>query len=446
MAQDFVFYRDTKKKMPVIARGEGIYLWDTEGNKYIDGCSGALVSSIGHGRTEISDAIREAASQVAFVHLSQFTNKYLQQLSAEIASITPGDLNWCYFVSGGSEAADTAIKMARQYHMERGQPSRYKVIGRWQAFHGNTIGAMSVGGHTARRKMYAPLLLDFPHAVPGYCYRCPYGLSHPACSLACADDVERIILQEGPENIAAFMCEIVSGASAPGVHPPAEYYKKIRKVCDAYGVLFIADEVMTGFGRTGEYFACEHYDVLPDMIICAKGMSAGYAPIGAVIASERVYQAFNQGSGRFIHGYTYGGNPVSAAASLRVISFLKEHGVLENVKSVGNYLKDRLSALASEHPIIGDVRGLGLMQGVELVACKETRQPFPQQLEVTNRLKAVAFKRGLLVYPGAGCVNGRDGDAILIAPPLTITVKEVDELLEVFEEALSVVESELLNS
>lgn len=440
-----LFFRDVNRPLPVIERAEGIYLYGEDGRRYIDACAGSLVANIGHGREQVAAVLAEQARKVAFTHLSRWANRPALQLADMIASLTPGDLNWVYFVSGGSEATETAIKMARQYYLERdGQDSkRYKVIARWTSYHGATLGALSMTGHVPRRYKFQPLLADFPHIAPAYCYRCPFGKTYPDCNLECAADLEQAILTEGPETVAAFIAEPVVGAAGGAIVPPPGYFERVRQICDKYDILFIADEVMTGFGRTGKMFAIEHWNVVPDIMCVGKGMSAGYAPLGAVIVRERVHRVFKEGSGRFTHGHTYGGNPLSCAVGIEVIRILLDERLTENAAHQGEYFLARLREVAARHDIVGDVRGLGLMLGMELVREKTTRAPFPPEMGMAERVTRRLVENGMVVYPGQGCAGGNAGDQFLIGPPLNVTPREIDEMVSILDLTLAEVEAEL---
>jgi adenosylmethionine-8-amino-7-oxononanoate aminotransferase len=434
--KDFVFYRNLNWHYPKIVRGEGIYLIGEDGKKYLDGCSGSAVANIGHGNVEIAEAMAEQTRKVAFTHLSRFTTDAIQGLAERVAELTPGDVNYSYFVSGGSEATETAMKMSRQYFLERdGKSSKYKVISRWTSFHGNTIGSLSMTGDPIRRKKYAPILLDFPKIPQAYCYRCRYGKTYPECNMACAYALEEQIIEQGPENVAAFIAEPVIGSAAPGAYPPPEYFKIISEICDKYDILFICDEVMAGFGRTGKNFGIDHWGIVPDIITCAKGMSSGYAPLGAAVVSEKIYNTFANGSGSFVHGHTYGGNPLSCAVGLVVLDIIKREGWMENARVQGEYLMDRLQKLY-EYPIVGDIRGKGLMIGVEFVKDKNSREPFEPKVNVKGINTVEALNRGLVLYPGEGSVDGVRGDHQLISPPINITRHEVDELVGILEESI----------
>ncbi|SDF15654.1 aspartate aminotransferase family protein [Sporolituus thermophilus] len=426
---DNVFYRNLTKTYLEVDHGEGIYLYDKDGNRYMDACSGAAVSNLGHAHPRVIRAMTEQAQKVAFSHLSRWTSGPIKELADLVASLAPGSLNKLYLVSGGSEATEAALKMARQYYLERdGKTGKYRVISRWKSFHGNTIGALSMTGDK-RRKKYAPLLLNFPHVAPAYCYRCPFGKEQETCAVECALDLERVIKLEGADTIAAFIAEPVGGAACGAIVPHKDYFKIVREICDHYDILLIADEVMTGFGRTGAMFAIEDYGVVPDMICAAKGMSAGYSPLGAVIVKDEIYETFKQGSGIFVHGHTYGGNPLSAAVAVAVIRTLIEDNLVENSRVIGSYLLEQLREKLQPFWFVGDVRGKGLMQGVEIVKNKATKEPFPAALGLAEKLTVTLMKHGVVVYPGSGNADGENGDQFLLAPPLIITKEQADELV-----------------
>lgn len=438
-----VFYPMLKKNYPMIVKAEGLYQWDTNGKRYTDACCGAVVSGIGHGVKEVNDAIKAQLDEVAFAHRFKFTNRPVQELASMIAELAPGDINWISFMSGGSEATETAMKMAREYWIEKGRPTKYKIVSRWQSYHGNTLGALSMSGHVGRRRRYSPLLAPFPHAVPCYCYRCPFDKSPSACKLECAKNIEDIILQEGAENVAALIVEPVVGSSIGAAPPKDGYMQELRRICDKYEVLLVSDEVMTGMGRTGKIFAVEHWGVLPDMICLAKGVSGGYAPLGAVAVREEIHAAFRNGSGRFAHGFTFGGNPLAAAAGVAVIRYVLDNKLTEAAKLRGHYLLEKLLALQAKYPCIGDVRGLGMMTGLEFVSNRSTKQPFEPSLGLTDKIVAKALENGLMLYGAPQCIDGVTGDAIMIAPPLNISEAQVDEIVELLDTTLGQVFKEV---
>lgn len=428
-----VFYRAVNKEYLEVDHGKGIYLYDTAGNQYIDACSGAAVSNLGHAHPVILEAMMAQAQKVAFSHLSRWTSQPIQQLADLVAQLAPGSLNKLYLVSGGSEATESALKMARGYFVERdGQSSKYRIISRWKSFHGNTIGSLSMTGDK-RRKKYTPLLLNFPHIAPAYCYRCPFGKEQQTCEVDCALDLERAIKMEGAEYVAAFITEPVGGAACGAIVPHKDYFKIIRQICDHYDILLIDDEVMAGFGRTGSMFSIDDWGVVPDMICAAKGMSAGYSPLGAVIAKQEIYDTFKNGSGVFVHGHTYGGNPLSAAVALAVVKTLVADNIADNSRTIGAYLLGRLQETLLPFSFVGDVRGKGLMLGVEIVRDKVTKEPYPAAMAMAEKLTVTLMKHGIIVYPGTGNADGENGDQFLLAPPLIITRDQADELVEGLE-------------
>ena len=440
---DHVFYRDVRRTPPVIVAGQGIYLYDEDGVEYIDGCAGSLVANIGHGVEVVADALAAQAGRVAFTHLSRFTTQPLMRLADLVAGLTPAGLDRVYFVSGGSEAVESCFKFARTYFVERDGPgtAKHRIIARQHSFHGNTLGALAATGHRLRRQKYLPMLADFPHVPACYCYRCYYNLTYPACGVACARALEEAIGVHGAASLAAFIAEPVVGAAAGAVPPVPEYWPMVRDICDRHDLLLIADEVMTGFGRTGAHFAVDHYGVRPDILACAKGMSAGYAPLGAMVVKEELHRVLLEGSGRFTHGHTYGGNPLAAAAGVAVLEYYRQGRLVDNARVMGERLLAAIASLAGS-PILGDVRGRGLLIGVELVADRATRRPFAAAAAVGERLAERCLAHGLVVYPGGGQADA-GGDHVLIGPPLTITAAEIDELARRFGLGLADLEAEL---
>jgi len=429
-------FRDFKRTYPVITRGKGVFLYDKAGREYLDAVGGIAVVNVGHGVPEIITAMTEQAQRVAFVHGGSFANEPAMALAQELATWTPTGLRHVMLLAGGSEATETAMKLARQYHVERGKAGKYRVISRWISYHGNTIGALSMSGRTAWRGEFVPYLQNFPKIHPPYCYRCPYGKTYPSCQIACADDLERVIRLEGPDSIAAFIAEPVIGTSATGVTPPPEYYPRIREICDTYDVLFIADEVITGVGRTGKNFGIEHWGVIPDIITTGKALSSGYAPLAAVILRDRVYDAIAAGSGRTTQGFTYSGHPLSAAVGLAVLRYLKAHDLVANASRIGRLLLQRLETL-KRFPIVGDVRGTGLILGVEFVADQATKRPFPPSAGVTSRIVDATLEEGVVVVPGmSGMIDGVAGDHIQISPPYIFTEANVEQLVGALEKAI----------
>lgn len=434
--EDHIFHRNLRKEYPVVDRGTGIYLFDRQGKKYIDGSGGAAVVGIGHGVKEITEAMIRQAEKVSFAHSSQFTSQAALDLAEKLVQLAPPGLSRVYFLSGGSEAVETAIKMARQYQVERGKPQKYKVISRWTSYHGNTLGALALSGHTGRRNYYQPLIQHTPHIQPAYCYRCPFGLHPTNCALPCAQDLERTILYEGPESVSAFIAEPIVGATAGALVPPAGYFQKIRAICDLYDILFIADEVMTGIGRTGKNFGIDHWQVTPDIIVVGKGLSSGYTPIAAVIVKEELHRVIKEGSGAFVHGHTYSQNPLSCAIACAVLDYLHQHELISRSAQRGEYFLKVLASLLS-HEIVGDVRGKGLFAGIEFVKDKNSKEPFPPQMKLNALLAHKAFEKGLITYPGGGGADGIKGDHLLLAPPFIITEEEIDCIVSILEQTIS---------
>lgn len=438
-----VFYRTQNWHYPKIVRGEGIYLIDEYAKKYIDGCSGSAVANLGHGNKELALHAKEQIEQIAFTHLSRFTADPIERCAELVAKHAPSSLNHVYFVSGGSEAVETSIKMARQYYIERdgNSTSKYKVISKWNSFHGNTLGALSLTGIASRRKIYDPMLINFPKVPQFYHYRNPWkAQTLKETSILAAKALEDEILKVGSSNIAAFISEPIVGSAAPGVHPDKIYFELVREICDKHDILLIIDEVMSGFGRTGKWFAIEHYDVIPDILVTAKGMSCGYTPIGSVIASDKIFSCIMQtGSGNFIHGHTYAGNPLSCSIASKVIEILERDNIVENAKKMGEYLNQKLESI-NLLSSVGEIRGLGLMIGIEFVKDKSTKDPFESSLNFKGVLTQNCLNEGLIVYPGGGSVDGVNGDHILIAPPLNIREAEIDKLVDMLK--LSIIKTE----
>jgi adenosylmethionine-8-amino-7-oxononanoate aminotransferase len=382
------------------------------------------------------------AQRISFSHGSQFTSQAAIDLASKLARFSPEGLTRVYYLSGGSEAVETAVKLARQYHVERGKPEKYKVISRWTSYHGNTLGALALSGHTGRRRYYLPLLQHTPHIVPAYCYRCPFGTEPETCGVECALDLEKTILYEGPESVSAFVAEPIVGATAGVLVPRNGYFQKIREICDRYDVLLISDEVMTGMGRTGRNFGIDHWKVKPDMIVAAKGLSSGYTPMGAVIVKEEIHRVIQEGSGAFVHGHTYSQNPLSAAIGCAVVDYLIEHDLISRSARMGEYFLQALKTL-EKHQFVGDVRGRGLFAGIEFVKDKKTKEPFDPKLKLNAVVGNRAFEKGLITYPGGGGADGTRGDHLLLAPPLIITQEQIDDLVRILVQTFSEVEKEI---
>lgn len=443
MSKSYVIKPDLGKNYPQVAYGKGVYLYDMAGKPYLDGCSGAVTASIGHGVEEIAEAIYAQAQKVSFAYRSHFTSEACEALAAKLADWAPGNVNWSFFVSSGSEATETAQKIAIQYWQELGRRGKNRIISRWMSYHGITMGALSMSGHVLRRKRFVPLLEDYPLVQTPYPYRKPAHVSDEAYARDCADQLETAILRVGAEHVAAFIAEPVVGAAGGAVVPPDGYFQRIREICDHYEVLFIADEVMTGIGRTGRTFGIEHWGVSPDLIALGKGMSAGYTPLAAAMAADGIIEAIARGSGGVMAGHTYSANPQSAATALAVLNYIEKHHLVAQAKKQGTLLQEGLTKIAEHTALIGDVRGLGLLCGLELVKDKASKQPFPLSANVTNRVIARAFEHGLILYPAVGGLDGVAGDALIVAPPLTISDDEIQHLLALLTATLREVEAEL---
>jgi len=417
--------------------GKGIYLYDQDGKKYIDFSGGPMAVSIGHGDMRVRDAMVEQMNKVSFFFRGFWLNEPLLELADRITKITPPNLTMCQFCNSGSEATETAIKIAHQFHEENGNSQKHIVIGRWQGYHGITIGALSVSGLSLRRNKFGLLLHHWPKIPAPLCYHCAFGLTYPTCQVKCAQVLDDLINQIGPQYVAAFIAEPVGGAATAAMVPVPEYYPRIRQICDKHNVLFIDDEVICGFGRTGKWFGIEHWGVKPDIITSAKGMTGCYTPMAVVIIDKKIGEAFSRKSAPFIHGFTMEGNPVSAAACLAVMKIMQEEKLVERCAKLGDYFFKCGRQKLGHHSTIGDIRGKGLLMGVEIVKNKQTREPFDPALKAAYRLQKIAMEKGCLIYPTTGVINGVKGDHFLIAPPFIIREEEINAAFDILDEALS---------
>jgi len=426
-----VFHRFPKAEMPSAVAGEGPYIFDDAGRRYIDGSCGAAVSCLGHSHPTVIAAIQEAVGTLAFAHTSFFTNPYMEELADVLAESAPGDLNHVYFLSGGSEAIEAALKLARQYYVERGMPERARIISRRQSYHGNTLGALSAGGNIWRRAMFEPILIDVEHVSPCYAYRGRKdGESEEEYGVRLGRELEETILAAGPETVMCFLAETVGGATIGAVPAVEGYFREVRRICDKYDVLLILDEVMCGMGRTGTLFAFEQEGIAPDLVTMAKGISAGYQPLGAVMATDRVFDAIVGGSGFFQHGHTYTGHIAACAAGLAVQTALKEENLLQNVATRADQLREKLLERFGNHRHVGDIRGRGLMMSLEFVSDRTTKAPFDPKHGLAMRLKKTALKNGLISYPMGGLIDGRAGDHVMLAPPFIVEEAHLDEIVD----------------
>ena len=435
-----ILHRDTRLSLPQAVGGEGIHILDSTGKRYIDASGGAAVSCLGHGHPDVTRAIKAQADQLAYAHTSFFTTAVAEELADTLIADAPKGLSHVYFVSGGSEAVEAALKMARQYFVERGQPQRRHFIARRQSYHGNTLGALAVGGNEWRRRQFAPLLIDVAHVSPCYEYRDrrpdetveQYGER-------LARELEAKIHELGPDSVMAFVAETVGGATSGAIPPVPGYFRKVREVCDRHGVLLILDEVMCGMGRTGTLHACEQDGIAPDLLVIAKGLGGGYQPIGAVLLQQKIFEAFAKGSGFFQHGHTYLGHALACAASLEVQRVIKRENLLDNVKRRGASLTAKLQERFGNHHHIGDIRGRGLFQAIELVRDRSSKTPFDPSLRLHARIKQHAMVNGVMVYPMGGTIDGQRGDHVLLAPPFIVTDADLDAIVERLGSAVEMV-------
>jgi hypothetical protein len=427
----YVFPRHTKARYPVAVAGEGPYITDSTGKRYIDASGGAAVSCLGHGHPAVVQAIKDQVDKIAYAHSGFFTTEASEQLAEHLIRRAPEGMARVYFVSGGSEANETALKLARQFHLENGEPQRSHFIARLQSYHGNTLGALSVGGNAARRAPYQPLLSPASHIDPCYAYRHRrHDESEEAYGRRAADALEVEILRVGPEKVAAFIAEPVVGATLGAVPSVTGYFKRIREICTQYGVLLILDEVMCGMGRTGSLFACEQDGIAPDILTCAKGLGGGYQPIGAVLCSGRIYDTIAGGSGAFEHGFTYIGHATACAAALAVQHTIEGENLLANVRHQGDALREALESRFGNHHHVGDIRGRGLFIGLELVADRTTKEPFDPALKLNAKIKQRAMDEGMVCYPAGGTVDGKRGDHVLLAPAFIVQQGHLDEIVD----------------
>jgi adenosylmethionine-8-amino-7-oxononanoate aminotransferase len=433
----FVLHRDLSGAPPVAVRGEGAYVLDSAGRRYLDACGGAAVSCLGHSHPEVIEAVRDQVGRLAFAHTSFFTSEPAEALAELLARAAPAGLERVLFVSGGSEACEAALKLARQYFLEIGQPERRRFVARLQSYHGNTLGALGVGGNMFRRAAFEPLLAPAAHIAPCYAYRGRReGESLETYGRRVADELEAKILALGPETVAAFIAEPVVGATLGAVPAVPGYFKRIREICDRYGVLLILDEVMCGMGRTGARFAAEQEGVVPDLLFIAKGLGAGYQPIGALLVQERIADALRRGSGRFLHGHTYMAHATACAAALAVQKVIDRERLLPKVERQGRLLMDALQSRLGQHPHVGDIRGRGLFLGIEFVRDREGKEPFDPSEKLNLRVREAAMERGLLLYPMGGTIDGRRGDHVLLAPPFILEDAAMEEIADTLAAAI----------
>ena len=433
-----VFHRTSRAKLPIAERGDGCYIVDNAGKRYLDACGGAAVSCLGHSNQIVRDAMHAQLDQIAYAHTGFFTSKPTESLAELLVRHAPGEINHAYIVSSGSEAIEATLKLARQYFLEKGEGTRHRIIARHQSYHGNTLGALAAGGNAWRRKQFDPLLIETSHIAPCYAYRGQEnGETEYDYGQRTAHELQVEIDRLGAESVMAFIAEPVVGATLGAVPAVDGYFKRIREICDANGILLILDEVMCGMGRTGYLFASEHDNIVPDIVTIAKGLGAGYQPIGAMLCSSEIFETIANGSGFFQHGHTYLGHPMASAAAHAVVGQLVENGWAQRVLEIGDLLQERLEATFGQHPNIGDIRGRGLFRGLELVMDRGTKAPFDMSRSINKKIKACAMENGLMCYPMGGTIDGQRGDHILLAPPFIISEDQIEELVEKLDRAIT---------
>jgi adenosylmethionine-8-amino-7-oxononanoate aminotransferase len=439
-AKSRLFYQ-TRLRRPLLDRAEGVYMWDQSGKRYLDGSSGAMVSNIGHSNPNVLAAMRRQMEKSTFGYRLHFETESSEALAEKLAGLSPPGLERCLFVSGGSEAVESTLKLARQYALAKGEPGRWKIISRQPSYHGCTLGALAVTGYTPLSAPFAPMMREMPKIPAPRAYLDGLDAADPATGLHYADMLAAQIEAEGPESVLAFIVEPIGGASTGALVPPRGYLKRIREICDRYGVLLIHDEVMCGGGRTGRFFGAEHWDVAPDLVALSKGFGAGYMPLGAMIAHEDIVEAVLDAGG-FAHGFTYAGNPLACAAGLAVIDEIESQGLLLNAGTMGELLESRLRELMQEYPFIGDVRGKGLLLAFELVAERDRLTPLPAGLKAYERLVNLAYERGLIIY-SRRTRDGLEGDHFLVCPPMIVTAEQIDEIIDTLRASLDALAAEL---
>jgi adenosylmethionine-8-amino-7-oxononanoate aminotransferase len=432
-----ILHRSANAVYPVAVSGSGLEIVDAHGRRYLDASGGAAVSCLGHGHPDVIAALHRQLDALAYAHTAFFTTEPAERLADRLVENAPAGIDHVYLVSGGSEAMEAALKMARQYFVETGEPQRNAIVARRQSYHGNTLGALATGGNAWRRAQFEPLLIETHHIDPCYAYRLQRdGESDAAYAERAARALEDKLLELGPDRVIAFVAETVVGATAGAVPPVADYFKRIRAICDRYGVLLILDEVMCGMGRTGSLHACEQEGVAPDLMTIAKGLGGGYQPIGAVLLTRRIFEAFANGSGAFQHGHTYMGHPMAAAAALAVQDVIQRDNLIANVVAMGSLFQRRLAERFANDPFVGDIRGRGLFRALELVEDRASKRPFDPALKVHARIKSAAMARGLMVYPMGGTIDGAEGDHVLLAPPFIVNAAQIEAIVERLGEAV----------
>ena len=433
-----VFHRVLDKELPLAERSQGVWIETADGRRFLDASGGAVVVNVGHGREEIARAVFEQLRSLSYVHPTMFTSSALEGLAAALTAHAPGGLDRFYFMSSGSEAVETAIKLARQIQVARGNPDRQLLVSRWKSYHGLTMGALAAAGRTSFRLPFYSMLRDAVHIPPPYCLRCSYGLAYPACRLRCALALDETIQNLGPAVVSAFIGETVGGASIAVCPPPEGYWPLVREICDRHQVLLILDEVMCGMGRTGKWFAAEHYNVVPDIMVLGKGLSGGTLALSAVATSTDHMETVRRDSGNFVHGGTFSHNGIACAAGLAAVKILEQERLVERAAQVGRRIGQRLQEALADSPHVGDIRGIGMMWGVEFVSDKHTRAPFPRSRKVTEKLWQTLFDQGVILYKSVA-MAGIDGDGLIVAPPFIITEDEIDQVIQTLRRAMHTV-------
>ena len=440
--RDAVFHRQAGRDYPIASSGHGAYLIDSTGKEYLDAAGGVFVVNLGHGTKEVAEAMAAQAASFAFANTANFTSAAELEFAERLTALAPEGFNKAWICTSGSQANETAIKLARSYHLMKGEAGRIQVVSRWNSYHGSSLGALSLTGHTARRAPFAPYLFSSPKIEPPYCYRCPLNLSQSACGTACADLLDDTIRKTGTSNISAFILEVVSGGPLGALVAPDGYLSKVRAICDRHGILMIVDEVITGAGRTGMPLAIAHSGVVPDIITLAKGIGGGFVPVGAVLVHDRVFDIVEASGQPFRHGETFTGHSVAAAAGSAVLNIIARDGLVEQARLRGERLGAGLRSLANLS-LVGDVRGIGLLWGIEIVADKVTKQPFSRAAGVAERIAAAAFEAGLIVIAGTGCADGEAGDTITLAPPFVVTESDIDLIISQLGKAIEAVGAQI---
>ena len=441
--ESHLFVGNWNRPYIVMDSGEGVYLYDTKGKRYLDAIGGIHVVTIGHGVRYVTNAIEKQSKKLCFANRSRFTTKPQEDLANLIIDMSPVGMDRVYFVTGGSIGNEIALHIARQYYSELGKHNKYRIIGRWHSYHGGTVATMSMSGNLPHRREMMQYMPNFPHINAPNCYHCPYSSKYPDCNLRCAEELQILLDQENPDTIAAFIAEPILGTTGGAIVPPQSYYERIKEICNTNNILFIVDEVVTGFGRTGKNFGIEHWNVVPDIITSSKTLGSGYAPIGAVIVHKKIWETFINGKRNGIPLWlTYSGNPLSCATALAVQEYIKQNNLIDRCSVIGDYLKNRLIEMSQHEKLIGDVRGVGLLLGIEFVQDRKTHKPYSRNLELHNKVTMACLERGLLLVGGSGTGISLDGDHIVISPPFTITEKECDDLVNILEDSIKYVKKE----